>query len=204
MEPAAPASCASCHKPESEVPKLIAVGDALLCESCLDSGAALDQAMSPPPPPPRDPGSTLLDAEAMALDLIDALESSRAEQAERELAAENEPRSKGLLRLVQAEAALDSPREEPAASATPTEARGEAASEPEPIGDDEVFAEESFDEAEEVEEPAAPAERKIPLLRFCPRCTGRLDGITTDGETPLGVTRYSCESCSGKFEIREL
>jgi len=202
MEPAA-ATCASCNKPQTEDRKLSAVGDALLCEECISSGAALDQAPpQAPPPPARDVGSTLLDAEAMALDLIDALESSRAEQAERNLAAENEPRSRGLLRLVQAEEALDERREDSGG--------GEAAQVPPDAQQPEVPGSEAA-APEEAEEQAAqapaPAERRIPQLRFCPRCTGRLDAVSGDGEsaeTAPGATRFQCESCSGRFEIREL
>jgi hypothetical protein len=198
MEPAA-ATCASCNKPQTEDRKLSAVGDALLCEECIDSGAALDQApLQAPPPPARDVGSTLLDAEAMALDLIDALESSRAEQAERDLAAENEPRSRGLLRLVQAEEALDERRE---ASAGGEAAQVSPGAQPEAAASEAAAPEEAEEQAAEA---PAPTERRIPQLRFCPRCTGRLEGADVDGELPPGVTRFECESCSGRFEIREL
>lgn len=218
MEQPAITSCAACGKTQQEVRKLIAVGGPTLCDGCIHAyGVALRQALDEDSRA-RAGESMLIAAEEMALDLIDALESTRAEQAERELEEEIEQRAR-KLRLVEVRESIE-PEPEP--------------DEPRPSGPDDFPSEAEWAQAEEeaqaeaaavqADAPAQPAaaesapapepaastppapesaasEPPRPMMRHCPWCTGNLEAMpAADGAQP---TRFQCTSCGRQFDISQ-
>lgn len=124
MDAPATTSCTACGRTQEQVRKLIAVEGPTLCDDCIKRYQfALANALEEESRA-RAGASVLIEAEEMALNLIDALETSRAEQAERELEEANLKTYRGL-RLVDLEGGAvggERPESEYADSEPPPEA----------------------------------------------------------------------------------
>jgi len=218
MEPGNP-SCAACGKTQGEVRKLItAEGGPTLCDGCIAAYAELlkqafedDQAAAG--------ASSVLAAEDMALALIDALETSRAEQVERDLQDAMERRSR-KLRLVQAEDAVLNAASEPVSRAEPEEESESEAGSGGGVGPffggagDEHDGDDADDEDDEpagsgsfFEEPE-PSPGKLASVETQefgrspeeePSSAGSAEEAPVQAETPRPKVRH-CPWCTGTLE----